>query len=306
MLKLVRLLLLVLIISLSLLSYWGNQKVAMAENKVELQNIYNYKHEDIKSFLNNIKPNENYAIQKIVRNSSGTSLYIQYSANNIGNKFLIIPTNGQIKEIDAPAKVVYFDDNGDVVAWSNNLSKDIHFRNGKFRDMMKSGEYGSGVFCIDLSGRYFAIEVQPGIMEIAGVEKPNQAIFQTKLTVNKIFVTKDKIYLFDYDNENYGKKHRHEKIICQIFKKNSSGYKLEDEFNILRPSARPSPFFVVDMDLESEKVLVEDVRDNPLSFLTSCYLFDIKTKSMHKIERMQGNYTFFLKEDILRKRRDVK
>jgi hypothetical protein len=60
------------------------------------------------------------------------------------------------------------------------------------------------------------------------------------------------------------------------------------------------------MDLESEKVLVEDVRDNPLSFLTSHYIFDINTKSMNKIGRVQGNYTFFLKEDILRKQRDVK
>jgi len=93
--------------SLLLLSYSGNQKVAMTENEVELQNIYNYKYEDIKNFLSNIKPNENYTIQKIFRNSSGTSLYIHYSADNIGDKVLIIPTNGQIREIDAPAKVVY-------------------------------------------------------------------------------------------------------------------------------------------------------------------------------------------------------
>jgi len=300
--NLVRLLL--LIISLSLLSYWGDPKIAMAENKVELQNIYNYKHEDIKNFLNDLKPNATFIIQNVARNSSGTNLYLQYTTNNNIDKVLIVPANGKIKEIDVPAKVVYFDDNGDVVAWSNNLSKDIHFRNGKFRNMMKSGAYGAGAFCIDVRGRYFAIEVQPGVMEIASVEKPNQAIFQTKRTINKIFVTEDKIYLFDYDNENYIKIHQHEKIICQILKKTAAGYKLEDEFNIIRPSARPSPFFVVDMDLESEKILVKDVRDNPLLLLTACYLFDTKTKSMHKIERMQGVYTFFLKEDILRKRPD--
>jgi hypothetical protein len=294
----------VLIISLSLLSYWGDQKVAVAENKVALQNIYDYKYEDIKNFLNKIKPNEPFIIQTVNRNSSGTSLYIhQYATNNIVPKILIIPANGQIKEIDVPAKVAYLNDDGDVVAWSNNLSENIYFRNGKFRDLniMKGEKYGSGKFCVDLSGRYFAIEVQLGVTEIASIENPNQAIFQTKLKIDKIFFTKDKFYLFNYDSENYMKKYRHEKIICQIFMKNASSYKLEDEFNILRPTARPSPFFVVDMDLESEKVLVEDVRDNPLSLLTSHYIFDIKTKSMDKIGWVQANYTFFLKEDILRK-----
>ncbi len=62
---------------------------------------------------------------------------------------------------------------------------------------------------------------------------------------------------------------------------------------------------MVDMDLESEQILVEDVMDNPLSFLTSWFLYDIKIKNMEEITRSQGTHVFFLKEDILKKRREI-
>jgi hypothetical protein len=274
----------------------------IAADKSEIPNIYNYTYADIKSFLSTHYPNENLVFQSIRRNSSGTKLYIHCSSGkNKNNIIIVVPLVGKNKEIISPAKVAYINDNEDIVVWSDNLSQIIHFKKNISKKMMKVGEYGSGSFCIDLSGKYFAIETQPGITEVFDIENPNQSIFQTEQRINRIFLKQDKIYLFDYDNQYYEKKRQHEKIICQIYGKNDSSYKLEDKFHIQRPSTRPSPFVIVDMDTESENVIVEDVRDNPLSFLTSLYLFDLKIKKISKIGRAKGNYIFFLKEDILRK-----
>lgn len=256
--------------------------------------LYFYKTSDILDFLKQLKYT-NKDIFDIKRNSLGTSLYFfkRYAKENT---ILVLSDIGKIKKLVAPGRVAYLNDQEKSVVWFDDLKKGISFLNGDIRHVSKFGRFG-----VDPSGRYCFLEVEPGLTEIVSTDNPKKRLSFANLIGRAIFQKNDKILLFDYDSKYYAEHSQQRKIICQIFQKSGSNYEFEEEINIPRPSPRPSPFSVIDIDPWSDNVLVLDKVDPPLSTLSSHYLFNLRTKQMEKVGHGE-EIAFFLKDDILRKK----
>jgi hypothetical protein len=269
-----------------------------------------YKKKLVMDYLNKLGYSDVYP-DKIERNSSGTRLYLRDFKDNI---LLSISGNGKIKEFPSRARFIYLNEKEEIVAWYDDIKKGIHFRNAAVLAVPLFTAFG-----IDPGGKFFFVSKNEGVIvdpngqqaypskiepttSVASVNDPLTPLIKTRIMGERIFFKNGKIYLFARAYRNFrgpGDYEQHE-IICQIFKNNGSGtFELEEEIHIHRPSPRSSPFGVIDMDLWSEKVLIEDVRDMPFSFLTSWYLYDLKLKKMTKIGRRKDGYAFFLQNDIL-------
>ncbi len=279
-----------------------------------IPHMYAYKRATIIDYVQNLGfPDFN--VDEIRRNSTGTALYFYnfYTGNNT-SKIFSVSADGEPVKLNPPAKFAYLNDKNEFVVWFDDIKKGIHFQNGTIRNIIPI----FGYFGIDPSGQFFFIGHTSGIevinnqtvqigplqysTEIASTDHPNTALYSTNIMVGKIFFKDNRIYLFARQYSNFkglGNYDEHE-IICQILKKIGSKFQLEQEIHIPRPKRSPSPFAVVDLDPWSDNVLLVDVKDMPFSFLTSWYLFDLKTRKMTKIG-LAKDYGFFLKEDILKK-----
>lgn len=276
----------------------------------EVPHLFVYDKGEILNYLkkhgySGFRPNE------IKRDSMGTTLFIYGYSDDKSDKIFSVSKAGKIKMLVPPAINTFMDDNGEFIAWSQNIGEGINFKNGKFRSLSFFDN-----FHIALGGQFFSISRTFGIeiinhqtvqvepikhfTKIASTEDPDKVLYSTTLGVDDIFFKDNKIYLFTRPHCNFKYPGNYEEceIICQILKKSDDDYKLDEEIHIPRPKPSPSPFAVIDLDPWSDNVLLVDVVDPPFSFLTSWYVFDLKTKKLTKIGRSK-DYGFFLKEDIL-------
>jgi hypothetical protein len=260
-----------------------------AETKVP--NLYIYDKEEITTFVQKAGYDTD-ALFELRRNSNGTRLFVSRRGQD-GTKVLIVSSDGVLKALTAPARFAYLGDQEEFEVWFDDIKKGLHFQNGSVRSIPDYGTFG-----IDFSGNYFFIEVEPGLTEIYRTSEPDRSLALAELTGREIFSGNGHIYLFDYDSVNYATRSLHGKIICQVFNKGDTQLELQEEIHIPRPSPQSSPFAVLDMDTKSGRVLVLDVRDPPLSSLTSWYVFELDTRTMTKVGSREGT-PLFLKNDIL-------
>jgi len=230
---------------------------------------------------------------QVSRNNSGTSLYFQREyGEHKGDKILVISKNADLKTVIAPANITFLNDNGEFVAWFDNVQNGVTFRNGALKQVPLFSR-----FDVDPSGEFYFIEVQPGVTEIGTTEKPDKTLITLHMKGYKIFTKNNKIYIFDYftliDRVNC----KNSIIICDIIAKSNSDYIVEDEILIPYPSSLSGSFDIVDFDQWSDNVLIKVSRDMPFSFFNAWYLFDLKSKKMTKIGKMR-DYGFFLEEDV--------
>jgi len=285
----------------------------MGHYYTDVPHLFVYKHDDLLNYVKKAGYSD-ASLDEVTRNSTGTILYLHdYYRADKRNIILSVSAGGEIKKILPPSGGGYLNDQGEFVAWVDDVKKGLRFKNGYFRDIVPSGYFG-----VDPSGKFYFIGYTSGVKvinnetvqtgplkyftEISSIDEPTKVLYSTNIRVENIFFRDNRIYLFARNVRNFkglGDYEEHE-IICQILKKADSMFVLEEQINIPRPKPSPSPFAVVDLDPWSDNVLLVDVKDMPFSFLTAWYLFDLKSKKMTKVGRAK-DYGFFLQEDILKR-----
>jgi hypothetical protein len=285
----------------------------MGHDYTDAPHLFAYRHDDLLNYVKKAGYSD-FSLDKVTRNSTGTILYLHdYYRTDKRSIILSASTVGEIKKIVPPSGGGYLNDQGEFVVWVDDVKNGLRFKKGDFRDIVPSGYFG-----VDPSGQYFFIGYSSGVKvinnetvqagplkyftEISSIDEPTKVLYSTNIRVENIFFKDNRIYLFARNVRNFkglGDYEEHE-IICQILKKADSIFVLEEEIHIPRSKPSPSPFAVVDLDPWSDNVLLVDVKDEPLSFLTAWYLFDLKTKKTTKVGRAK-DYGFFLQEDILKR-----
>jgi hypothetical protein len=294
--KTIKIDLLMTVICINLLSISICFAASMEIQDIELHHLFMYKKDQILDYIK-AKGYSKFTLDKIDRNSTGTTLNLHnfYRQDKQQTIILSISKGGIINKIIPPAKFAYLNDTGEPVLWFDDIKKSVHFKNGLISSLPLNSRID-----VDPSGKFFFVAKNSSLTEIFSIDRPDIIIGFSKFKAEKIFIKDNDIYLFarNYQNiKSQGDYEQHE-IICQIFKKAGLKYELSEEIYIPRLSPRSSPFAVIDMDPWSYYVLIVDVRDVPFSFLTTWYLFDLKTKKMIKIGRAKG-YAFFLEKDVL-------
>lgn len=276
-------------------SSYAEMKHRVSHSGIIVPHLYAYSHKYILDLLTKYDGTKDHYFD-LRRDSNGSSLYFHYRYDK-KNKILKVTARDDPKILSSPSHYSSLNDQEEFVAWTDDIKKGIHFKNGNILHVPLHS-----ILEIDPSGQYFFIVDAVRSTKIASIYKPDEAIARVNFLGESIFYKNGKIYLFTRNYQNIrgpGDYEQHE-IICHIFSKNDSDdkFKLEEEIHIPRVKPRPSPYAVVDFDPWSDNVLLIDERDMPFFFLTSWYLFDLKTKKLTKIGRAR-DYGFFLQDDIL-------
>lgn len=127
------------------------------------------------------------------RNSQGTCILVDI--NNIyEKKIIVVPLNKDTatKEIIKPASITFLDSECNIVAWSDNISKEIHFASGVTLPLNMSSRVG-----FDPSSTYFFI-AQGDKTEIARVNAPSNILLKTNMFASHIFVCASRIYILGH------------------------------------------------------------------------------------------------------------
>jgi hypothetical protein len=230
-----------------------------------------------------------------IRRSSDRRKLFVFGEFNDSKTVFVIEKDRSPRKLVSPGDISFVNDNEQFVAWTNNyLTEGVNFING---DHLHLAKYG--VFGVAPDGKYFFSETTPGIIDISMISFPhNLLLFSVDFRINNIYHKEGKIYLFDYDQNSYKKLGYQNKIICKIYKQVEGNFIELETIDILRPGKRSSPFFVVDFNIDSEQVIVEDTHDMPFSYLNSWYIFDFQTRKMLKIGKAEGNI-MFLENNLL-------
>lgn len=275
-------------------------KVEKKYDSSKVPNLFGYKHENILDYLKERRYTD-FELDEIRRDSAGTRLYLfNYYRNDKASIILSVSCGGRINKLTPPAKFSYLNDQEDFVAWFDDIKQGIHFKDGTTLKSPLLGMIFSS-FEVDPSGKLFFIKNESKSIELASTDNPKKPLFHSRIEADKIYLKDGRVYLFgrNYRNAKGPGDYEQHEIICQVLRRADTSLELIEEIHIPRPKPSPSPFAVVDFDPWSDNVLLLDVKDEPLSFLTSWYLYDLKTKKMTKVGRA-NDYGFFLKEDILR------
>lgn len=231
------------------------------------------------------------------RNGSGSAVIVTL-VDPVTHRAIAVRarTGGRVEVVRGPSRFMALDDRGEVIASFDSLRDGVRFSNGEVVAIAPHG-----TFSVAPGGEYFLVEVRAGVTEIRRTATPSAAIASAPVRGEKLFEKGGKLYLFSRSLQGTpGTGNLVENgIECRVFQVTTEGAKAEDTIFIARPTARSSPFGVVDVDPWSDRVLLADLRDPPFSFMSSWYLFDLGTRKMSRLKRMSG-FAFFLSEDPLR------
>jgi len=206
------------------------------------------------------------------RNGISDRLIANYLADNIPRTAAIFEDRIDIQ--DAPAKCTYYDDNGKIIAWYDNLEDGIRFSNG---DKI-SGNY----FRVDPSGRYFTID-QGRTSWIGKTDNPSRSL--RPLTTNilikgGVYTTDDKIIAFGVTEPVSV-----ESSLQLLYIHESNGV-----FTISHSQEIPWGGRVFDVDFCSNKILLKNRSD----FWPVTYIYHADTGKRDRL-LINRQYSFFMR-----------
>ena len=137
-------------------------------------------------------------------------------------------------------------------------------------------------------------ESHKGSYEISCARHHNPSFLaRSNLSAEKILFIDGKVYLFGLDKSSFKKNGEIRDVVCQIFKRTSTGLELEGQIRI------PCRCHVIDVDPLTKNVVLQEGQDPP--FTSIFWLFNLTTEKMVKIYLSDySGHPIFLREDILR------
>jgi hypothetical protein len=278
--------------------YWFAQALLLSSCAVERSpepHLFVYQQEEIAAALANRGTDTVVArLDKVERNGTGTALrvFLDYA----GGRAVLLLRDGRVTQIEAPGPFFRLNDQGSVVAWYDDIKRGVHFAN---MQVVRPALHGT--FSMDPSGRFFLVGTEPGVVEVRSVEAADVRLGSARDGAERIFEKGNRLYVFTrhYKTGQREGEHQQDGVVCQVLVPEDRVVRLEREIFVPRTTARASPYSVVDLDPWSDSVLLVDVWDPPLGFLTSWYMFDLGTQKLRRLGRA-GGHAFFLAEDILR------
>jgi hypothetical protein len=176
------------------------------------------------------------------RNSSGSRLYT-YQWRQGGLGVLVIEHGRVVQRLTRPADTAYLNDQGQFVAWSNDLKVGVNFRGSTQSTLSRLRWFG-----VDPGGRYFFASAAVGRVDIGNVANPQQILAYSKLSFPQaIFAGDKKLYLVGHGSEGRSA------ITCETYEFRSDRASLTDTRTIQDAS--------VVLDMADERLMVQGSRD---------------------------------------------
>jgi hypothetical protein len=222
------------------------------------------------------------------RNSDGTCLYINHSYDKKNRFYVLNLSDKTVTTLTKPGNSAFLNDALDFVAWSDDLSKEVHFACGMTLPTDRRHIH------IESSGRYFYHSCS-----IRSVDEPYTALVEANIYPDYFFVRNNHIYLF-------------ERIFKpSLFEKHSLRYLSyiisEDELIFEKeghiPGFRSHSLHVADMDQRGENLILKSRSDPPFCELNRWYLYNMKDGTMTPGARVGSReiYARFLAEKYFKK-----
>jgi len=192
---------------------------------------------------------------EVRRNSAGSRLYLYQwwdldmpngrRLPGRGNGVLVLEAGHVVQRLERPASIAYLNDDGQFVAWTDDLKEGITLKNGGH---IYVSPY-AGRFGVDWSGRYyFNANFFLDSTEIAAIAEQNKILAKSSLHPYAIFSAQDKIYLC-------GWKGPVSVSICEVCAVSAKGASLVDRRTI------ENAHEVYDIDPVTGRVLVSSASD---------------------------------------------
>jgi hypothetical protein len=229
------------------------------------------------------------------RNGKGTCVIFD---EVYGAEALFVCPGEDVVRIHKPAPRVFFGEDRDIVAWFSDIREGVHFAEGSVIEIGINGH-----FDVDPTGRFFLYRSKSGSVEVARTDSPNTILLRSEENFKKLFVIKDRLFLFAYwefGRVRKGSAPQQDGILCEEYTIGVSGLELKQKFRMERPHASAAPFNVVDMNPTSPLVLLVDASDPPLEFLTRWYVWDLRADSVVRIDREKG-MPVFMRPEVFKK-----
>jgi hypothetical protein len=231
----------------------------------------------------------------IRRNSIGSRVYLYQSRwycdapdrSGLGDtgSVLVVEKNRVVQRLVSPAESAYLSDDGQFVAWRDDLKQGVTLKNG--------GHLGvtpvSGRFGVDWGGVYFFNGVANGSTKIGAIADPGRIIAVSRLKVPySIFSGENKIYLCGADGAAAGGWGDWRHTLCEIYGVSKNGAQL-----IERRDVKDS-MDVLDIDPATGRMLILGSRD----FLPCERVLNLEDGTEARIG-FASKWAFFLQPDQL-------
>ena len=211
------------------------------------------------------------------RNSSGARLYI-YQWRQGGPGVLVIEHGMVVQILTRPAETAYLNDEGQFVAWFNDLKIGVSFRDGAQSALSRLRGFG-----VDPGGRYFFASPAIRPVEIGSIANPEKILAYSKLSFPQaIFANDKKIFLVGHASEGRSA------IICETYELKSGSASLVDTRTIQDASV------VLDLDVTEERLIVQGSRD----FLPSVRVVQLHGSADTRLG-VAKNFALFLQPGVL-------
>ncbi len=255
-------------------------------NEGIVPHLFVYSREQMMTFLKTQNLTNSFTVR---RNTAGDKLIFFSSSNDGNKKVVILSVKNGVKVLIPPARVSYLGEDEKFIAWTNDLEKGVHFTDGSHLELSRFAP-----FQMDSSGAFF-FKTTPNGTEVRSTNAPSKMLLNSQYFADNIFYKGDQIYLMSSNIIKKSFSIQFE-IVCQIYRREESQFKIFEEIHITRPTPGASPFWVEDMDPWSDNLLIRDVCDCGND---DWFLFNITTNELKKIGQAKTCRGFFLKEDIL-------
>jgi len=229
----------------------------------------------LSSFLEHL--GNRYYASNVRRNSSGSRLYV-YQWRQGGLGVLVIEHGMVVRTLTRPAETAYLNDEGQFVAWFNDLKIGVSFREGAQPGLSRLRGFG-----VDPGGRYFFASPAVGPVDIGSIAKPEQILAYSKLPFPQaIFASDKKIFLVGHGSEGRSA------LVCETYELRSGSASLVDTRTIQDASV------VLDLDATDERLIVQGNRD----FLPSVRVVQLHGSADTRLG-LAKNFALFLQPEVL-------
>lgn len=208
----------------------------------------------------------------VTRNNSADALIL---INRNSKTALSVRCDGSISDLKMKGDMGWFDDQLDLVAWSDNKGN-TRFSNGHTKTLKINP------FIFDYSSSYFLNEIEDAgkgqSTALFSSDEPDvrKWTFELTLANSRVFVKDNTIYVIGPDKSDFNV------LLIYILNQFDEKLVLSDLKKLVRPSGSRSTLFgISDLSPYNDMIVVRDVRDGP--FGDQFYQVDLKTLKMDKI-----------------------
>lgn len=227
-------------------------------------------------------PNNNFTLR---RNEARNKLYVSPYDTPSGPAVIVASTDG-VRVMPCPARIIFLNSVDEAVAWSNDLSKGVQFRNGYFLGLSEFG-----LFDVSPSGDYFIIGEKPHSTWIGRTARPElRTCVSTNMLATEVFEASGKLYIAGHSfKQKFSERIRDS--MCLVVSSRTNTFELVDTIQFLSDAS------MTDVSESGDQILLKDVTEFSIRWL----LYDSRTRKMRAFGT-GVRWCFFLNDDVFPKK----